>query len=262
LEINSLPKKFLIAGCQRSGTTLLRLILESHSDISCRDEPGSYQILSKPISIKETLESERHNSWVGFKIPRYTEQLTFKEIYDYNTPGIPDPFQNFYAGDPIIFIVRDVRDVVCSMLELKTPDHSWFDVWGVPTVKYWIGNLPNFRKKFSTEIDLVKKSNFRYYSTGSLFWKYKNASLLKYVEKNFPILKINYENLVNNPEPILRSIISFLNLEWEENLLKHHTVEHSELSKKGWARGKTDPKKPIRAHSIKQDTLRNYPANK
>lgn len=39
-------RRFFITGCQRSGTTLLRLILEGHQDIRCFDETRSYGVLA------------------------------------------------------------------------------------------------------------------------------------------------------------------------------------------------------------------------
>lgn len=38
-------ERFFISGCQRSGTTMLRLILESHPFIQCFDEVAGYDIL-------------------------------------------------------------------------------------------------------------------------------------------------------------------------------------------------------------------------
>lgn len=38
-------KPFYIIGCQRSGTTLMRLILDSHPQVSCVDESSAYDLL-------------------------------------------------------------------------------------------------------------------------------------------------------------------------------------------------------------------------
>jgi hypothetical protein len=43
-------ERFFILGCQRSGTTLLRLILESHPDIFCYDEIKAYAVLQGTAS--------------------------------------------------------------------------------------------------------------------------------------------------------------------------------------------------------------------
>jgi len=246
----SLPKKFFIIGCQRSGTTMLRLILESHSFISCKDEPVCYEILSDPNKIQKLLIQEKGKKWQGFKIPRFSEQLDRTKIFDYGTPNVSEPFSNFYDNNPLIFIVRDVRDVVCSMIELKAKNKSWIDKWGIPIVKYWINNSNEFRDRFPSEILLLKKLNFSEFATGAFFWKYKNDAYFRYSKLNFPLIKNRYEDFVKNPRPFLESIMNFLDLEWEDSLLKHYTLEHSETDENGFAIGSTDSNRPISSFHV------------
>jgi Sulfotransferase family len=40
-----MQERFFILGCQRTGTTLMRLVLESHPDVFCYDELKSYAVL-------------------------------------------------------------------------------------------------------------------------------------------------------------------------------------------------------------------------
>jgi hypothetical protein len=91
-------KRFFIIGCQRSGTTLLRLILNSHSEISCADENISYDVLSDSNKFQNFLETKNKKKWIGFKIPRFTEQINNHSIYDY---GLSTPIQNFYEMNPL-----------------------------------------------------------------------------------------------------------------------------------------------------------------
>lgn len=240
-----IPKKFFIIGCQRSGTTMIRLILESHSLISCIDEPVCYEILSDHDKTRKLLIQEESKRWHGFKIPRFTEQLNDTEIYDYGTPNVSEPFSNFYDDEPLIFIIRDVRDVVCSMIELKADNKSWMDVWGIPIVKYQINNSSRFRDRFASEISLLKELDFNPYATGALFWKYKNESYFRYLNLNFPMVKILYEEFVQNPSSYLKSVLSLLELNWEESLLQHHLLKHSQVDVQGMAVGNTDSSREI-----------------
>ena len=65
----------LITGCQRSGTTLMNLILDSHPKIWGIDEdrfdfPSIYGYLSAPIPAP----------FVSFKLPRYAHIMPFIEM--------------------------------------------------------------------------------------------------------------------------------------------------------------------------------------
>ena len=71
------PQSFFIAGCQRSGTTLMRLILECHDQVSCFDELRSYGALAERPLLQDLAGRK-----VGFKIPRWTEQLDAENLWD------------------------------------------------------------------------------------------------------------------------------------------------------------------------------------
>jgi hypothetical protein len=68
-------RRFLITGCQRSGTTLLRLILGSHSKIYCYDEYLAYARLRDG----DASEAQGYQL-VGYKIPRWAEQLNDPQL--------------------------------------------------------------------------------------------------------------------------------------------------------------------------------------
>jgi hypothetical protein len=90
---NTLPDESrwsFITGCQRSGTTMLRLVLECHSGIFCFDEPQSYRVLTSPEH-----DGPAATDLVGFKIPRLAEQLDQPRAYDFR---LRDPPQGFYRG--------------------------------------------------------------------------------------------------------------------------------------------------------------------
>src|SRR6186713_2185314 len=111
---NTLPDEsnwFFITGCQRSGTTMMRLVLECHSGITCFDETRSYRALAT-----REHDGPAAAGLVGFKIPRLAEQLDQPRAFDL---GLDDPPQGFYRGQNALFLVRDYRDVVASMLKLK-----------------------------------------------------------------------------------------------------------------------------------------------
>jgi hypothetical protein len=122
-------RRFFIVGCQRSGTTLLRLILAGHPAIYCYDETLAYARL-RDGQASEALGYEL----VCYKIPRWTEQLNIPVLAD---EGHDIVAARFYSREPIIFMIRDVRDVVASMkkftFQMDQRDVSWLDAW-VPRI--------------------------------------------------------------------------------------------------------------------------------
>src|SRR5204863_565536 len=134
---------FFVAGCQRSGTTLLRLILECHPAVFCFDELDSYRVLSTRSYAEPIVKY-----LVGFKIPRWAEQIDAEVLRDF---GEPATARKIYNGQKIIFITRDYRDVIVSMLNLRG-EVSWLEEWAVPIIADKIHQVPGFKERWCREI--------------------------------------------------------------------------------------------------------------
>lgn len=238
---------FFILGCQRSGTTLMRLILDSHSKIHCYDESKSYQILRThgnqfPDDIKNKKDL------IGFKVLGYAEQMTYPVLMEpVNNTKIP----NLYSSEKLIFMYRDVRDVIASMRNyIQKNGLSWLDNWIMPTINFWQANIPEFEKKFNGDLKFAKQSKNKIISFAAIYWKFKTQSMLNYEQKNFKMLKIKYEDLVSHPDLTIKKITDFLAIPWERSLLNHHLITHSEVDKIGLTVGMNDSKKAIHENSI------------
>jgi len=236
--------RFFMAGCQRSGTTMLRLVLECHPEIFCLDEDTSYPALMcgecpKPAGQKLT----------GFKVPRWSEQFDASAAQDNGEEAVA---RNFYQGQPIIYLVREVRDTVASMLKLKmTETQTWLEYCARPILESKIAQ-PAFAKQYAPDIEQLRASGNAWPKVGALYWKYKTEPLFRYQQLGWPVLLIRYEDLVESPGWHLRHIVDFLGLEWNDRLLEHDRLPHAEIYPDGTAMGNTDPRKPINDESVGQ----------
>ncbi|MFH1299461.1 MAG: sulfotransferase [Planctomycetota bacterium] len=235
---------FYLVGCQRSGTTLLRLILNSHSKITCFDEAVAYNSF---LGLEDPSAKNDCKEIFGYKIPRFTEQLLSTVVCDPDYPHIP---QFFSKDDQIIFISRDVLDVISSMKSLIFSDGvSWLQKYGVDILKFKMKDQ-SFARQYQSQIKLVEKSQYSDATVGALYWKYKNDSLFEYQKQGLNLVSVLYENLVSSPENEIQKIVDFLGVEFEDALLNHHQQQHGELEPDGKAIGGTDPARAISVSSI------------
>jgi hypothetical protein len=235
--------RFFIAGCQRSGTTLLRLVLECHPQIYCLDEMAAYRALAAD---QYTIPPGKTH--VGFKVPRWTEQLGDSLLED---EGLEEKAHAVYRGEPIIFLLRDVRDTVASMVKLKVGDTPWLAVYGPPILEAKV-RQPAFGDRYAADITRWRAAPSSLAVLGALYWKYKTAAYFDYRERGWPLCGIRYEDLVTAAEPELRRVLTCLNLPWHAALLDHPRLPHGELYADGTTVGTTDPKRPIHGESVGQ----------
>jgi len=228
--------EFFIAGSQRSGTTLLRLALECHPDVYCFDELDSYRTLAS-----RCLEVAVSKAHVGFKVPRWTEQLDAPILRDF---GLSDEARQIYNGQRILFMVRDYRDTIASMLKLA-PRIPWLEEWAVPIIRCHVQSTSGFVEMWDHELKLCKAAPNHHIGLGALYWKYKTAAFLRYKELRYPILAICYERLAAQPEKEFRRISDFLGISFDEAVLSHPSHVHREIQVNGLAVGNTDPRRSI-----------------
>jgi len=239
-----MAKRFYITGCQRSGTTLLRLVMECHPDVYVFDEMVAYKILAG-----QSFDVPSEKSVHGFKIPRWAECLADEHVWD---EGIAEEVQNLYRGEPIVFMIRDVRDTIASMRKLAmSATETWLDFCAKPILQAKFERTP-LGLRFADEWDRVRASGDSPVLIGALYWKYKTAALLDYQRRGFPVFPVRYEKLVSEPEPVLRRMCRFLNLSWDSRLLEHPKLAHTEVFDNGTVMGNTDPKRAIDTTSVEQ----------
>jgi len=183
---------------------------------------------------------------VGFKVPRFAEQLTRREFRDL-TYGV---FSSFYHDEQVIHILRDVLDVVGSMLKLKAAgETSWLEMYGVSILQTMIRH-PDINGALKRKYTEVEEQGLPLHLVGALYWEIKNHGYFDLQVCKKPVMSVKYEHLVTSPEYELRRICRFLGIDWHAALLNHPAYLHGELDQRGRAIGETDPQRSIDANSV------------
>lgn len=255
--VTNLVEKYisLIIGCQRSGTTLLRLILETHPQISVYEEPDCWDFLPNKILLQNEIikKLKEGKKKIVFKAPAITEQLVNVDSLVHGLhPKYPYRFR--YENQRLFFLFRDPRDVCVSLKKLKSNSsgHDWIDMWDKYIDNLYPVTIPQFNKKYSRELEIIKNSGKNsFYPKAALYWKIKSESFFKYDKLNFQQILIWYEDFVTFPEKNIKRICTFLDLEFHENMLKHHKFDHYRTNAKGITIGDTNTKLPIHRDSVK-----------
>lgn len=233
----------IIGGCGRSGTTLMRVILDSHSQIACGPEsnvfpspnrlnpgsPGAEKLAKKfEISAEEMAHLLRSSSTRAEFADRFFDAYrrhAGKPLWADKTPRniqvMPYILEHFPKAR-FVHVIRDGRDVVCS---LRThPRHRVIDgeivkldTWNPieDCVGRWVKDVGD---------GLVYRGDPRYY-------------------------ELKYEDLVTETEPTLRGLFEFLELPWEPAVMAFHEVQSASRDPVKFAQN-PEATKPLQRSSI------------
>jgi hypothetical protein len=219
-------RPIVITGCQRSGTTLLNLVLDSHPDITGIDEMDYYN-----FPLKEYLEHPRFHPCVSFKLPQSTYEAA---IIKSAMPGVK-----------VLWCIRDPRDVVLSMMRLmlKSGDEA-----PLPWLSHPVGaknDIENgvrvLQKAMGGELGghyaayrgiaakpPVQWSQEDLVFVGALCWRLKQELLAEFDTAGIPYLILRFESLVRDPERTIRDALTFIGLPWHGDVLRHHQLHTGE----------------------------------
>jgi sulfotransferase family protein len=228
------PAPFVV-GVSRSGTTLLRLMLDAHPQLTI---PPETHFVPKVVNVCERLTAEgastaevreqalaamtTHPRWGDFGLADQVVR-SLMEQHDPLTAG--DAIRAFYeayaaeVGKPrwgdksppytwkalriqralpeafFIHIIRDGRDVALSLSEVS---------WGPDDVSL-------AAEKWVTEVRRARK-------------RARGLARGTYME-------LRFEDLVADPEPLLRRIARFVDLPWDDAMLNYHRQAEERMSR-------------------------------
>lgn len=213
---------FFIIGCQRSGTTLVRLILNSHSQIAIPEE-GTFWM---PLLRRFRNRSNVH-------IP----QKELENILKYISKN--SQFK-LWCMDPNPVISEILSSKQCTLRNLMEAFYKHYailqgkNIWGDKTPSFF-RMIPVLNQIFPEAkfIHVVRDGRDVYLSrkrmnplmknlsVSAIEWKYKIIKARRDLEK-LPTnkwIEIRYEDLVKNPENIVKKICEFLGIKYEKKML-------------------------------------------
>ena len=220
------PPVPFVVGVGRSGTTLLRLMLDAHPQLAVPPETGFVPDLidaareddATPESLTQVLVTHRRWGDFGLEASELTERWralpqikpgpavrAFFELYAEKqgkprwgdkTPGYTQHIRKISKVLPearFIHLIRDGRDVTLS----RTKTLALKDVPITKSARRWKKRLKRAQRQ--------------------------GAKVEHYLE-------LRYETLVSEPEATLRQICEFIELPWDDAILHHHERSEQRLS--------------------------------
>jgi len=196
---------FLLLGAGRGGTSLLAACLSGHSGIAMAMEYMGWSHLmglslahkAPPAIFDERVKAFRRGCLQ--EIQRHPDQIWANKLTTEQLAGLEDhnalnpPYQNLITrfceeAVPefhILFILRDGRSTVAS--KVRRTGQSW------------------------------EQAAFRWHQSVRMYWALS--------KQNRPFHAVRFEELVREPESVLRDVCAFLDLPFEESML-HQTESH------------------------------------
>src|SRR6266511_504268 len=221
------PPAPFVVGATRSGTTLLRLMLDAHPDVGIPSETHFFHKLVKrgerrrltPELVADTIIT--HKRWGDFRLDPDDLRERLDAVEPFNLSDGLRAFYGLYAekqgksrwGDKtpgylrymrriewvlpearFIHLIRDGRDVALSVLPMN---------WGPQSIteaaELWVERVTIAREQ------------------GALVDHY---------------MELKYEDLVTETEPALRRVADFLELPWDPAMLDYHERAEERLREK------------------------------
>jgi len=207
--------KLFIIGCQRSGTTLLGMILGNLPDMHMIDQDRLMPPMNDPYDMDEV--DRKLESLVEGNCCIKSPQLTYRS--DYVAKHFPDA--------KFVCVFREPKDVVASMMSLRDDQSLWLNIHRMREAAF----------------------NNRLYVHPSIHTNCANiyrAKALCVLNWHSDVHFVHYKDLTENPEQTLRNICDSMELTFDKSMMDYH--QHNQQSK---PIGGNNWKKPIFSNSGK-----------
>jgi len=195
-KITQYPESIFIVGMPRSGSTLVESILSMNSKVF---DLGEVNILEESFLQQKNIDEKCTLTDIYWnKISKYTENFyitTNKWLYNYQYAGI---ISREIKNAKIIHCFRNPLDNILSIYRANFTKHYEF-----------CSSLRDCTKIYLDQEQIMSN--------------YKNRFRSK-------IYDLNYDSLVSNPNKEIKSLISWLDWQWEDSYLSPHLNKRSVLT--------------------------------
>lgn len=211
-----------IVGAMGSGTTLVRLILDSHDSIAIAQETGF-------------MRAVQANKWIPF--------WKFGGAW-YGRLGWTEEELDAELG---IFYDRLFQRFAQQQGKTRWGDKTPYHTWHMPQASRVFPTaafVAIVRHPAAVASSLHDRFHYNWPKAAN-HWLRSNLELVRRAEELGERLAIlRYEDLVLNPEPVLRELLEWLGEPWTPRVLEHHVV-HSERGTPTNVEGHTRSDEPI-----------------
>lgn len=197
------PGPIFVVGSMRSGSTLLRLILDSHPRIALGPETGFMGGLVGVRTIPNWKHGPDWHTRIGWSLEELDERL-----------------REFYGG----MFERYARSQGKSRWGDKTPFHTAHlaTMAKVFPDAVFIGIV---RHPGAVARSLERRFHYRFADAVS-YWAATNLDLVRGAASlGDRVAVCRYEELVAQPEPVLRELLDFVGEPWSPQVLEHQRVQ-------------------------------------
>ena len=203
-----------IGGAGRSGTTLLRVMLNAHKNLCGGPEFKMIPNISKIFRQLDTMKGIKkayklnknsiNSNFRSFISGFFEDYISFNnaERIVEKTPHnvlVMKELGEIFPNAKFLHVIRDGRDVACSLVKREWKDFNGKPIW-------YVQNLENAVKYWKQTII-----------------KGIQDSKADYLKGRVKIVK--YEDLVVSPEGNMKDILEFLNEPWDKKVLNHEKVD-------------------------------------
>ena len=191
---NNLCKRpIFVLGMPRTGTSLLEQVLAMHSEVYGAGELDDINELSLHYDSNDSESMDIAASIYESKLSSIdsdSRYVTDKMPHNILNVGF---IAQLFRNAKLIYCTRDPNDVMISCFRRNFHgSHSY--ATNLDSIKHYMSQIDYLMSHWKQVLPL-------------------------------PIFELNYEDFVTDPKPWLQSVLTFLELDWEESLLSFHKSE-------------------------------------